>query len=203
MTASASGRRMLTEHCIRNSPYKDGKGDIVGEMAARHAPRRARLRPLSLALGPQPRRIWPPGLCRLFPQADRRTLHALRRRCSNSGSTARTAATAITAARARRGRSTRRPITTGRRSSRWSTSISRWRAPSTRSARTCAGSATRTASPAIRAGRPCRTIPMSSPRAIRACAVRRSGGPPRPTSRSAPAGSITPTRTRRSRRPRA
>ncbi|MCF5936253.1 alpha-L-fucosidase, partial [Xanthomonas perforans] len=24
----------LTEHCIRNSPYKDGKGDIVGEMAA-------------------------------------------------------------------------------------------------------------------------------------------------------------------------
>ncbi len=25
---------MLTEHCIRNSPYKGGKGDIVGEMAA-------------------------------------------------------------------------------------------------------------------------------------------------------------------------
>jgi alpha-L-fucosidase len=25
---------MLTEHCIRNSPYKDGKGDIVGEVAA-------------------------------------------------------------------------------------------------------------------------------------------------------------------------
>ncbi len=24
----------LTEHCIRNSPYKNGKGDIVGEMAA-------------------------------------------------------------------------------------------------------------------------------------------------------------------------
>lgn len=24
----------LTEHCIRNSPYRDGKGDIVGEMAA-------------------------------------------------------------------------------------------------------------------------------------------------------------------------
>ncbi|MEN2747476.1 alpha-L-fucosidase [Sphingomonas sp. T9W2] len=25
---------MLTEHCIRNSPYKQGKGDIVGELAA-------------------------------------------------------------------------------------------------------------------------------------------------------------------------
>ncbi|MFS0773783.1 alpha-L-fucosidase [Sphingomonas sp. 1P08PE] len=25
---------MLTEHCIRNSPYRGGKGDIVGEMAA-------------------------------------------------------------------------------------------------------------------------------------------------------------------------
>jgi alpha-L-fucosidase len=31
----------LTEHCIRNSPYKHGKGDIVGEMAA--ATRRAGL----------------------------------------------------------------------------------------------------------------------------------------------------------------
>ncbi|MBE2990424.1 alpha-L-fucosidase [Sphingomonas sp. CFBP 13603] len=32
---------MLTEHCIRNSPYKDGKGDIVGEME--RATRRAGL----------------------------------------------------------------------------------------------------------------------------------------------------------------
>ena len=31
----------LTEHCIRNSPYKNGKGDIVGEMAA--ACRRAKM----------------------------------------------------------------------------------------------------------------------------------------------------------------
>ncbi len=32
---------MLTKHCIRNSPYKDGKGDIVGEME--RATRRAGL----------------------------------------------------------------------------------------------------------------------------------------------------------------
>jgi alpha-L-fucosidase len=32
---------LLTEHCIRNSPYKNGKGDVVGEMAA--ATRRAGL----------------------------------------------------------------------------------------------------------------------------------------------------------------
>lgn len=39
----------LTEHCIRNSPYKGGKGDIVGEMAA--ACRRAKL-PFGLYLSP-------------------------------------------------------------------------------------------------------------------------------------------------------
>lgn len=39
----------LTEHCIRNSPYKGGKGDIVGEMAA--ACRRADL-PFGLYLSP-------------------------------------------------------------------------------------------------------------------------------------------------------
>ena len=33
---------MLTEHCIRNAPYKGGKGDIVGEIAA--AARKAGLR---------------------------------------------------------------------------------------------------------------------------------------------------------------
>jgi alpha-L-fucosidase len=39
----------LTEHCIRNSPYKGGKGDIVGEMAA--ACRRAGL-PFGIYLSP-------------------------------------------------------------------------------------------------------------------------------------------------------
>ncbi|QAY79144.1 alpha-L-fucosidase [Sphingosinicella sp. BN140058] len=39
----------LTEHCIRNSPYKGGQGDIVGEMAA--ACRRAKL-PFGLYLSP-------------------------------------------------------------------------------------------------------------------------------------------------------
>jgi len=39
----------LTEHCIRNSPYKNGRGDIVGEMAA--ACRRAGL-PFGVYLSP-------------------------------------------------------------------------------------------------------------------------------------------------------
>ena len=40
---------MLTEHCIRNSPYKNGKGDIVGEFAA--ACRRANM-PFGIYLSP-------------------------------------------------------------------------------------------------------------------------------------------------------
>jgi alpha-L-fucosidase len=39
----------LTEHCIRNSPYKNGKGDIVGEFAA--ACRRANM-PFAIYLSP-------------------------------------------------------------------------------------------------------------------------------------------------------
>jgi alpha-L-fucosidase len=39
----------LTEHCIRNSPYKNGKGDIVGEFAA--ACRRANM-PFGIYLSP-------------------------------------------------------------------------------------------------------------------------------------------------------
>jgi hypothetical protein len=66
----------LTEHSIRNSPYKGGKGDIVAEMAEA-APPWPVLWPLSLAVGPQPRRIRPPRLYRLLSRATDRAVHPL------------------------------------------------------------------------------------------------------------------------------
>ncbi len=69
---------MLTEHCVRNSPFRDGKGDIVREFE--QAARRAGMdfRDLPVAMGSQSRGLWPPRLSRVLPRADRRALYALR-----------------------------------------------------------------------------------------------------------------------------
>jgi alpha-L-fucosidase len=65
---------LLTEHCIRNSPYKQGKGDVVREMA--DACRRAKL-PFGLYLSPWDRNHAEYGRPAYVEYYRDRTLHPL------------------------------------------------------------------------------------------------------------------------------
>ncbi len=120
---------MLTEHCIRNSPYKNGKAMWSARWSA---PPAAPACPSDCICRPgtatTPNMAGPP--MSTISASRSSSFAPATASCSNSGSTGPMAATAIMAARARRGRSTRRAITSGRRRSRWSTNTSPTPAPS-------------------------------------------------------------------------
>ena len=64
----------FTEHSVKRSPWRDGKGDVVAELA-RGVPRAGpRVRRVPVTLGPQPRRVRPSGLPRLTTAAQLREL---------------------------------------------------------------------------------------------------------------------------------
>ena len=58
----------FTEHSVKRSPWKNGEGDVVGELAQRLRGRGAEVRRLSLALGSQSRGLRPASVHRLLPQ---------------------------------------------------------------------------------------------------------------------------------------
>ena len=158
------------------------------------------VRRLPVSLGPQPQGLRPAGVHHLLPQPAQGAAHRSTGRSSRSGSMGPTAATATTEAPGPRAISTRRRTTTGRTPGSWSASSSPTPACSATSAPMPAGWATNRASRATRAGpRSVRSSMRSAARPARSStegsAAARAGCPPRSTSRSARAGSITPRKT--------
>ena len=56
----------LTEYCIRNTPYKDGKGDIVRDLSEACKKYGIKIRCLSLTVGQASGQLWNSGICGLF-----------------------------------------------------------------------------------------------------------------------------------------
>jgi len=112
-----------TEHTIAKSPYKDGKGDIVGEIAAACARHGLKF---GVYVSPWDRNnpeYGRPGYVRVY-HGQLRELLTQYGNFTKCGLTAPMEAMAITAARAKCARSTPRPTTSGTSSARWCASFS-------------------------------------------------------------------------------
>ena len=68
----------FTEHSVKGSPWKGGKGDVVGDLARGVPGARPRVRRLPLAVGSQPRGLRPAGVSRLLPEPAPRAPDQLR-----------------------------------------------------------------------------------------------------------------------------
>ena len=140
-----------TDHSIRNSPYKHGKGDIVREVSEAPTAARAEVWCLSLTMGSQPAHLWNTAVYRYLPEANARAVTGYGP-ILRSGMMARTEATAITAARERSASSTNCTITTGRIRGVWSAELQPVLSDSATSVLTCVGLEMKRASPAKHAG---------------------------------------------------